>query len=478
MNNHFSSAVIRVSLGTTQEQLKELIKLSKDGLEVEGLLLINPFTVGASLPPGSDISRVLLLGADLLLVQQNGEVLVLVGGGEGSYELLLDGLTISSSVLQNAAVEDSSWTNAGDGRGQDTFDRSRDGDISEQGSGSSLPVSAGDPLEGLEIHPLLPPTDYPDRQRPDRHRGGEAYESTAVPVIVIDPDAVYAETDAPLSFALSDRIGVELAGDSIGEYISEVTVSLLGLPSGTTASAGNLIDAGNGTFTLEFTGSLANYNALTLTFPEDFSSDSRIDFPAGDLTGEIKAKTNFGDEAVSPISLRITPEGDVSIDDSLPDRVADETDAVVALVPASLLLPEATDLDGSEALGSLTLVIEGLPGDGSFTLADIAGLPAGAVADLATAADGASTLTLTMSATDVGDLASAYAGIMLNLPADFSTTNRSDLDDDGNGPDAGDATALPITLTLTVRTDEDQANGDDTAIDGEATATRTIDIEH
>ncbi|WP_424930720.1 hypothetical protein [Amaricoccus tamworthensis] len=292
-------------------------------------------------------------------------------------------------------------------------------------------------------------------------------------------ELVTAETDAAVPVVPSDSWQVVLSDPDGSEEVDTVQLSLTDLPPGMTfngpPSSTITYDAAAGT--MEFTGTLAEYQSLVLVFPQGYSTES----PSADglvINGTLSATSTESGVATSNVTLRIIPEGDVSIDDSLPDRVADETDAVVALVPASLLLPEATDLDGSEALGSLTLVIEGLPGDGSFTLADIAGLPAGAVADLATAADGASTLTLTMSATDVGDLASAYAGIMLNLPADFSTTNRSDLDDDGNGPDAGDATALPITLTLTVRTDEDQANGDDTAIDGEATATRTIDIEH
>jgi len=90
---HFPLDETGVSFNTSKQQLAGLISLSKNGSTVKGLFLIDPLLARASLPKGCDISRILLLEADLFFVQENGDIVVLLGGANGAYELTLDGLT-------------------------------------------------------------------------------------------------------------------------------------------------------------------------------------------------------------------------------------------------------------------------------------------------------------------------------------------------------------------------------------------------
>ncbi|MBT8168344.1 cadherin-like domain-containing protein [Falsiruegeria litorea] len=219
---------------------------------------------------------------------------------------------------------------------------------------------------------------------------------------------------------------------------------------------------------LNFTGTQAQYQALQLSFPTDYSTES----PTADglvLTGTLSATSTEDSSGVSaPVVLRITPEGDVEIDDTLPDTVPDETNSSTLITPSDLLQSAVTDIDGSEALETLTLVIEGLPAGADETSLAIT-VPTGANLSFVTdPVTGARTLTLVLDAASVGDVAAAYSAFNFTLPADFSTANRSDLTD-------GSAT-LPLTFTLDVQTDEDQDPATDTPTDGTATASRIVDI--
>ncbi len=208
---------------------------------------------------------------------------------------------------------------------------------------------------------------------------------------------------------------------------------------------------------------------LVITFLTDFSTASRSDIADGPIPATMTVRFGNNQTETLDFNIRITPEGDVEIDDSLPDLVPDETDDPTPLTPADLLQPAATDRDGSEAIDTLTLTIDGLPANATLDSLNIT-LPNGATTQIAQdGATGATSLTITLNAQDVGDVNAAYDSIALSLPADFSTTNRSDLIN-GN-------TALPITLTLNVQTDEDQNPATDTPTDGTATAQRSVDIE-
>ncbi|MGI1663870.1 hypothetical protein ACRDNQ_16650 [Palleronia sp. KMU-117] len=281
---------------------------------------------------------------------------------------------------------------------------------------------------------------------------------------------VEAETDATVAIRPSDFWQASVSDGDPGqppEVLTGVTLTLDDLPRGMAfvgvPPSTITYDAGAGG-SFSFAGTEAEYLALQLVFPVDFSTKSTPGGDAATLSGTFAATSNEGTNGPVAVALTITPEGDAEIDDTLPDIVPDETDSPITFVPADLLLPAATDVDGSEAIETLTLVVEGLPNDGVFSLADVTGIPAGATATLAAAPDGSNTLTVTIAAAvvGIGNVEAAYAGLSITLPADFSTANRTDV---------GAATSRALDLTLSIATDEAQGAGD-----GEATATRQVDI--
>ncbi|MFC3616758.1 M10 family metallopeptidase C-terminal domain-containing protein [Lutimaribacter marinistellae] len=294
--------------------------------------------------------------------------------------------------------------------------------------------------------------------------------------IVFNIDELTAnETDLPVPLRPSSAWQVsidDLDANLPLETITTVGLSLDGLPPGMTILG---VPAGSVTYdpvtggSLVFSGTQAQYQALTLVFPRDYSTESP-DTDGLTINGSLAA-TSTEDAAgqTTPVTLRITPEGDARIDTTGADTVPDETDAATQVVPSDLLAPDVTDRDGSEGLQSLVLTIRGLPAGSSEASLGITP-PAGSTLGFAPdPANGSSTLTLTMDAESVVDVAAAYAGFALTLPADFSTANRSDLTD-GN-------TALSLEFQLDIQTDEDQDPTSDTINDGTATATRTIDID-
>ncbi len=294
-----------------------------------------------------------------------------------------------------------------------------------------------------------------------------------VPTGDVDLDVrpiIDAETDAPVAITPSDFWQASVSDGDPGlppEVLTAVTLTLDDLPPGMTflgvPPSTITYDAGTGG-AFAFSGTAAEYLALQLVFPADFSTKSVAGGGTATLSGTFSAVSTEGANGPVAVELTITPEGDAQIDDTLTDTVPDETDAPIVFAPADLLLPSATDIDGSEAIEALTLVVEGLPNDGVFSLADVSGVPAGAAATLSVSADGSTTLTVTIDAATVGigNVEAAYGGLTITLPADFSTANRTDV---------GGATSRPLDLTLSVATDEAQGAGD-----GEATATRQVDI--
>ncbi|WP_233152341.1 hypothetical protein [Marinibacterium profundimaris] len=212
---------------------------------------------------------------------------------------------------------------------------------------------------------------------------------------------------------------------------------------------------------LTFTGTAAQYDALQLTFPTDYSTES----PGADglvLTGTLSAtSTEDATGQTAPVTLRITPEGDLFIDDSLPDTVPDETDGPTLLTPSELLFPEITDADGSESFTRMVLVVEGLPPDATPVFGPDVTL------STTVAADGSVTATFTVDPA-APDMVPAYQSIQITLAGDFSTANRSDL---SNGD-----TQLPLTFRLTAESDEDRDLASDLPDDGQATVSRVVDI--
>jgi len=449
---------------TTRDELKDLL----DKGEVPVRRIDVHLLEAVRLPQGTSIERPFMLDGDLLLLQPDGTILVIENATTGNFLLIWEGLPIPPARLLDLAMPESDWSNLADIPDIPAhFILNPGGSV--PGSGDEVRVAPGDPLVGLPINLLLPPTEYlfpQEERRPYFGADGSVppgwihIRLKALPILV--------ETDAPLGLTPSSVVFLGVGPSEDTSSIQTVRIELTGLPAGAVTSNGTLTAAGDGTQTLTFTGTYAEFVALALTFPTDFSTQSRTDFTPGPLGLTITVDTIYQDTATRSYPFYILAEGDARIDDTLPDTVSDETDAPVSLIPSALLLPEVTDQDGSETLVGLRLTVAGLPA--GITAAELGlALPAGALASIITdPATGAATLTIDMTASAVGDVIAAYSALGLTLPADFSTANRNDL---------VTGTALPITLTLSIQTDEDFSAAIDGPNDGTVTTTRVVDID-
>ncbi len=469
MTSHLTdTAELDLSTARLNDLSAALVQLIA-GQDIAGLTLIDPDGLTAiRLPEGSQVSQVLVVNGHLVLIQPDGSAIVLKNAAQLDFVIQTDLIAVPAQGLVEAAQSLDVDPNTAL---LDTVPLVNlagilnRGETSAPGSGDEEPVNVGDPLIGLPISPLLPPTDYPapERLREFEDRGGLG--TPDVSIVQLAPVQA-AEIDADVDLFLSDFFEITANGAALGEEIISIEVQLAGLPAGTTVSDGTLTAAPDGTLSLEFMGTPQEFEALRLTFPTDFSTDNRSDIASGDLAGEITATSNFGAGPLLDFDLRITPEGDVEIDGSLPDMVADETDAPTPVTPSELLAVSVPDADGSEALDQLVLEIEGLPAGSTLASLSLT-LPAGATSGFVTAADNSETLTITLTAAAVGDVKAAYDALTLALPTDFSTANRTDITG---------ATQKPLVFRLTVQTDEDQDLTNDSAVDGQATLERVVDI--
>jgi len=271
-------------------------------------------------------------------------------------------------------------------------------------------------------------------------------------------ELVAAETDAALELRPEEAWQAGISDADGSETVDTVTLTLSDLPPDmqiATPLGGTVsYDAGAGGG-FSFQGTYAQYAALTLGFPADFSTRDPI-------TGSLQVTSNEDATGrTEAVTLTITPEGDVGIDAGQPyaDRVEDDASPIR---PADLLAPGATDADGSEALRRLVLTVEGLPATGAdgAPLGDPIepdylqlSVDAGAVVTFERADDGSVTMTITLEEGPVTDIRAAYEAISLVLPADFSTGNRVDI---GAVPPEA---SLPLTFRLAAQTDEDIAAG-------------------
>ncbi|MFV0475178.1 MAG: cadherin-like domain-containing protein [Pikeienuella sp.] len=262
------------------------------------------------------------------------------------------------------------------------------------------------------------------------------------------PPILEAETDATVTITPSASWAIAIT-DPDGEVLETVTLSLDNLPPGVVVSGGGTVTydpVAGGTFT--FTGTPAEYAALTLTFPTDFSTESRANestgFPNGDITGTLTGESNEG-SASTPVSIRISEEGDVSVN-LVGGPELNETDEALSFAPDAYLAATPTDIDNSESLTNLTLSISRLPPGASVDNA-----PAGASVVRTVQADGSVTITVTMdSASEIA----GYGDIRVVLPADFSTVSRSGFT--GADPSIG--------MMLTATTDEGGSASNSTTI--------------
>ncbi|WP_109311216.1 hypothetical protein [Ruegeria sp. AU67] len=452
---------------TTAAQLSTALVNSRDlflsVIDTNGLKAIN-------LPEGFQADRFAVVDGDLFLVSEDGQIVVLLSGAENNYVILSAGIPFGANRLQDSIDTLGEWDQLGD-LPRLTIDQLANLSATRPGTGEQEEVRVGDPLIGLIYNPLLPPTDYsPELQRDERYFGNEVFDDGGVPepgnnTITLSGLPVTRETDAPVVTSPASIIQFDIEQADLGEAVTLVTFEVTGLPLGTSYNLGQITSNGS-TATLVFSGSEAEFSALTLTYPTDFSTQSRTDAPPGPLQATVTIETNFLGSSRLDFEITVLAEGDAVIDDTLPDTVPDETDAPTTFKPSELLKPQVTDIDGSENYETLELIITGLPGGSTLTSLGIV-VPAGATAAINNVADGSSTLTVTMVASQVADIQNAYDGFELTLPADFSTDNRSDLTS---------GTQLPVSLTLNIQTDEDASAAVDGPNDGTVSVTRVLDI--
>ncbi|CAD0183955.1 hypothetical protein RUESEDTHA_00832 [Ruegeria sp. THAF57] len=458
----FADSVTPAQLASALVETPDLFRLV---IDTEGLAAVN-------LPDGFVTDRYAIVDGDLFLIGTDGQVVALLSGAENNYILQFDGVPIAATTLTNAIEALGEWDQLGD-IPRLTVAQMMGLGAARPGTGEQEPVDVGDPLTGLEFNPLLPPTDYPSDNETNRRffgddLGGEDDDGVPEPGendIELTGQPIAFETDAPVSFRPASFIEFNLEQADIGEAVSLVTLQITELPLGTRTNIGQIVDAG-GVATLNFSGSEADFNALVLTFPTDFSTESRNDAPTGPLQASIAIETTFLGMSQLEFPITVFAEGDAIIDDTGPDTVVDESDAPTRFKPSELLAPKVTDIDGSEDYESLTLTIKGLPAGSTVASLGLV-VPAGAEAVVRPTLNGSTTLTITMTADQVSDIQAAYDGLELTLPTDFSTESRTDL---------RTADELPLTLTLDIQTDEDVSAATDTPVDGTVTATRIVDI--
>lgn len=430
MSDVTSSAATEIAPDTRKDDLFELLARNDAGERVEGLTVLEIDGVPAVLVPDNvALNRPLVLGDDLLFVQEDEALFVLRGGAQDGYVLLLGDASLIPAALRDVALPEADWTVLGDapvvaleGLPEAAVER---GD----GSGEQARVSVNDPLDGLAISPLLRYTEYdfPVFEEEEPGLGG------SLPDIVITfpggaANILLAETDAELGLRFSDFFDVGVGGP--GEELVAVGIVLPGLPAGTTANGGRFETASDGTVTFIFEGPPSQFGGLTVTLPPDASTDSRTDTTPGDLGGTVYGVSNFGRGPDQDFSVRVTPEADLDMTGEGEVSLT-ETDAVVEFRPADAVLPAATDSDGSEVIETVTLELTGLPEGTSVSGGTLVTQPDGS-------------LTLEFEGT-----LEEYEALTVTLPADFSTTN----------PGATFPGSDTITGTVTATTNE---GGEDT----------------
>ncbi|WVX48526.1 hypothetical protein ROLI_016070 [Roseobacter fucihabitans] len=361
-------------------------------------------------PEGTVMSKPLLLGDDLLFVQPDGRIVGLLDGAKGDFLVTADTLSVPSQNIVTVALDQADWETIADAIEVSVFALAGAGDGPAGGSGEQDPVEIGDPLIGIGISPLLPPTDFAFPEFRERDFGvddGAALTGEPDVQLALLGEARLIETDAALGFRFADYVGISAGNAADGEQISVITITVPNLPFGTTATGGSFVSNG-ATQTFTFTGTQAEYEALTLNFPSDFSSESRVDGTPGDLDVGITATSSFGGSSDVNFPITIEAEEDLGFAGTGVLQALETDgplDAPLIVRPADALRPIVTDPDGSELIDNVELVLNGLP-VGSEVSFD-GGTTFGPV-------NGPITFTGTLE---------EYENLQVRLPNDFSTTN-------------------------------------------------------
>ncbi|MEO0990277.1 MAG: hypothetical protein AAFX00_04915, partial [Pseudomonadota bacterium] len=168
MAGHLSGTSVEIGFATSKAGLIELIGAALDGATVDKLDLLDPAgQERVALPSDKTFSRPLEMDGHLVLVQDDGSVIVLIQGADNpQFVLESDAGDIGGEDLLDAAKEAEEWDLLEDA---DLVDLSGVVDLVGQdpaelaqpeGSGSAEQVDVVNPLIGLPISPLLPPIGY------------------------------------------------------------------------------------------------------------------------------------------------------------------------------------------------------------------------------------------------------------------------------------------------------------------------------
>ncbi|MEP1197943.1 calcium-binding protein [Tateyamaria sp.] len=189
-------------------------------------------------------------------------------------------------------------------------------------------------------------------------------------VVTVDDTIVeFDETDAVVPYKPYDGFTIEVTDNEASgngpEFVDSITYTLTGVPSNIMWSGltdPSLVTVTNNVLTFSATGSTsqAEFEALVLEFPRDFSTESRNDLTPGPLAAELNVTTNeYGDETVNnQIDIGKTEDLDfVVVTRSV---VLTETDVELDFAPSTAVQAQATDIDGSES-STIDLVIENVP---------------------------------------------------------------------------------------------------------------------
>ncbi|MFK7879678.1 hypothetical protein [Roseobacter sp.] len=392
-----------VSSATTQQELAEMVSGFKDGQVNDAMVYVDASSkTEVLLPDGTVLTKPLILGDDLLFVQPDGRIVGLLDGAKGDFLLTSDKLSIPSQNIISVALDPGDWQTIADAIELSLFAFADSATGRAGGSGAQEPVDIGDPLDGIGISPLLPPTDFAFPEFRERDAGVDGIGPSDVD-IEVTAELRLIETDGALGFQFADFVDITAGNASDGEEITEISITIPNLPLGTVASNGAF--ASNGTTqTFTFTGTPEEFAALSLTFPTDFSTESRVDGPPGDLDVTLVASSNFGGGSTLNFPIAVEPEGDLGfVGPGV--LTAIETDGPVIVRLADGLTPVATDADGSESVDQVDLVLTGFPQGSRIST------------------DGGLTFTpVTGPFAFTGTLAE-YEQLQLELPADFSNSN-------------------------------------------------------
>ncbi|NRB00921.1 MAG: hypothetical protein HRU32_14085, partial [Rhodobacteraceae bacterium] len=207
-----------------------------------------------------------------------------------------------------------------------------------------------------------------------------------------DTDIVLDETDAILEYTPSTDIDIELT-DLDGSEIAQVVYVIEGVPQGTTGAP---VDASG---RLEFTGTIEQFNALTISFPADYATNS-----PPPLSGSVRATTNEGGDAQSDFTLTINGELDLTVDVTPVD--APETGNAVVLelgIDAVVTDSQATP---SETLEEVRIDFD-------------APLPDGTSTNFGAITDGRTVLTFARNGAPTSTFADQIMMLALTVPAAF-----------------------------------------------------------